>query len=367
MADWTAFSGVSADNVQYIDGKAKADIANICGATTPAAGGATIWVGVMEDANICYASNSNLTSWTVYDNLSGTSEPTEISLAYGKDGSNNPRWVATTDSANAEILYSDDASAGQLWTTVNFASGNLAPKAIAWGNDVWMCVGTMNRTNNVNKVGRSTDGATWSFIDLQSIDSSSLTSTTVTGICTDGAGTWWFGQDNRLYSSRDNGSTWERVSYEPSWQVGAAIADVAVTNNTLVVLTNNNVFSGPLSNHSGGGKEVTTWSAGTALGSSSPVRLATYQGRCMTVWNLRVYRWNVDGTSITGMDNVLFSGNDTFKGIGTDGTTWMICADDGDIKYSQDDGDTWTTAAEGLGRVGEDNIKDIKPDVYLPL
>ena len=64
MADYAKFDGVAAADIVKIDGVTRSDISKVCGTTTPAQG-ATRWVIAMNQQDVCHASATDLTSWTV--------------------------------------------------------------------------------------------------------------------------------------------------------------------------------------------------------------------------------------------------------------------------------------------------------------
>ena len=124
MADYVKVDGVAAADIVKVDGVAVADIVKVDGATKPASG-ATRWVVVMDDAFVGYAENSDRTSWTMYDHLTGTGTQGSSDIAFGKDGSGNGIYVASRMTTTKEILISGtDVTTVADWTVLNLSGSS---------------------------------------------------------------------------------------------------------------------------------------------------------------------------------------------------------------------------------------------------
>ena len=87
MPDYASINGVAAADIASINGVAKASVATVSGAATPASSsGASRWVGVTDGGYVIHAANSDRTSWTVYDGVSGAT-PKAYDIGFGKNNS----------------------------------------------------------------------------------------------------------------------------------------------------------------------------------------------------------------------------------------------------------------------------------------
>ena len=378
MADYEAVNGVVAGSIQAVNGVVKSSIQAVNGATTPASGAsrwAAIYDGSGNDFYIGHAANSDLGSWTLYSG--NTADPHGIRLVYGKDSNGNPKWVAVVSSNNPEIMFDDDndITDGATWGTFNITTGNLKQRAIGWGNNMFVSIGDMTSSNKY--VYRSNDGEDWQHASRAPVDISGLTSistTNVTALATDGAGSWLFGQDTRVYKSTDDGASWALESTP-----GGEIKDIVYTNSTWVLLRKD---SGYAKLQTAAAVDMSSaslsWGTATALSGSSgdlsqnAARMAGAGGRVIAVAGSYCCAANVGGTTVT----VLFNGRvDLGVGsancIATDGTTWLVGHDSGTpsgaITKSTDGGENWSTALAGTAHEGNRKVEDIKADVYLPL
>jgi hypothetical protein len=367
--------GIAWDDVVKVSGVAKASIIKFAGVEGgPAA--ATQWVAAQDDRRIAFAANSDLTSWTSQDAFAGGSSPNpgssndHIHIAYGKDGSGDGRWVASYATNNCELAFSNDPTA-QPWTGINEdSSGNNLPNrvfALQWGNDVWIAVGQMN----TKVLYRSTDGAAWAQIDISGV--TGINGTAIYAVAQNGAGTWWFAQENRIYQSTNDGSGWSLLHtlLNSSNSDPGNIRALHFTNNTLVA----GVDANPGLVFAAASNALTDWSNETELtnGSSAfdqQTQSAAAAGRVVAVGGAAT-KWtmDVDGKSITMDENdVDLSGDDvahgTAKSISTDGVTWVVTCLTGDVFTSTNGGDSWSAAATN---VGSKDMMDNAPNVYLPL
>ena len=199
----------------------------------PPGAAADYWVVGFEagSGDFGYAANTDRTSWTIDDRVSGNA--TAFDAAYGKDGSGNGIFIMTNASTSKDVtISSTDITDGLNWSTVNLSFGSAGrSKSIAWSNDstsstsgVWM-LGT-----NVGEVWRSTNGGTvWS--KLSTSDAPNRNAARIFSLAGNGSGRWAFGQQDRLYYSTNDGATFAKS--EPFTM--ATVLGVAFTNSPLVV------------------------------------------------------------------------------------------------------------------------------------
>lgn len=383
MADLEAIQGVAAASIEAVNGVAKASIQAINGVNVVSSAGATRLVAAMDDAYVAWvniADRAAVATWesnTFKAGASGDSwDLTEI--AYGKDGSGNPFYVAVVNSNNPEILFDDDGDVtdNERWSEVNVVN-NLKQRTVAWGNDVWVTAGMLTSSNKY--IYRSTDGSSYSAIDISGLtDIGSVYTAGIYALTTDGAGTWWFGIKGKIYKSTDNASSW---SLEHTVSVGGgSIWDLVYTNNTLVCL----YLSGGAKLISAAASDTTDWSSavdledanGDGLSPNNTKRMAAAAGRVVCIDTARSLAADVNGKTITiqgTRQDLPDEGN--LNCICTDGQgNWYTGSDGGssgpdggDICESTDNGLSWTKIAEGINVSGDRKIEDIVADVYLPL
>ena len=357
MADYEKVSNVAASNIEKVNNIAKSSIEKINGMTTPSSG-ATYWVAGTDKAFAAFANNSDLTSWTSYDARSGSSEPDYVCIAVGKDGSGNKMWCGNWKASNAELCYTSDPTDSNVWSTVNLTTQG---REIGWGNDVWIYIGVMTSSNKL--VYRSTNGSTWSEIDVSGL--TNIGTQTITALTTNGTGTWWFAQQKRIYISTDNGGdgTWSLHTTESGFN--GDIDDLTYTNDTLVALAGGYLYTAAAS-------DTTDWGTGVQLSSGgSTVNMASAGGRVVVAYSGNFWTFTVSGKTITGDGSAIditTETHSTARCVGTDGTTWLIGTDGGDIFKSTNpvDSSSFSIAELDIGSPAKD-ISDIKADVYLPL
>jgi len=415
MPDIEKLNDVAAADIEAVNGVAKSSIQNINGVDTPSSGQvATRWVavhdGVGNDFYLSYCAHSDRTSWTGTTIISG-SHPDAYALAYGKDGSGNGLWATVTQSGNIEIAHdgNNDVTDGSTWTSVSNDSGGddlMKCRAIAWGNDVWVAMGHM--TGSDTELYRSTDGASWAEIDLSGV--ANMGTQTVYGLASDGAGTWLFGQNNRLYVSTDNASSWSQLS---SYS-GTTICDIGFTNNTWVILgaaspgVLHTTSASDLSTEAGGGSSATWGSLTLRHTTDDPSadtnndinvgQTGSTQGRIacgggvVVVQNTEfVMAADVNGSTVTlkthtagvnssakvsvgrgDSDGVI---NGAINTIATDGNgTWLVGSDGGgdggEVAESTNNGQSWTRVlnnfTHGAGITAR-KFEVIRANVYLPV
>ena len=391
MADYEACNGVAIGSLEACNGVSKSNIESINGLTVPAAAtGATRWVALAEDGFVGYCSNSDRTSWTGYDNDSGTSDAVDI--AFGKDNNGNGIYCGTRTSGSREIVVSGtDVTQVGNWAEVDLPGGTIKQMNIQWGArsngaaaGVWMSVGS--QTGNPAGIFRSIDGAqNWSKIDLSNI-SGHATNKFMNGIANDGSGNWMTLQGEsggRIYYSTDDGASFAASS---PFQIGRGQA-IAYTNNTWVVVYSR---QSNIQVRCAAASDITTWSSELDITPPVPhltqdgqkVSIACANGRCAVVGQADgdVAYFDVNGTTTptlnTASQITSAESSDSIFDVATDGTTWLISCKDGDIyEAAHSDLSSWTRIVDGFqANSGGSNVanreKDlvgICADVILPL
>jgi len=368
VPNYEKVNDVVAGSVAGVNGVAVANIQNVNGQDKPTASGASLWVMLQDDSQAGYASNSafdEASDWTFYDANSSGSDTDFIALCFGKNGSGQDHWVGSWQKDSTEIGYTSDPTNDTAWTTVNLGARVYE---IAWGNDVWIGIGKM--VNGSQKLHRSTDGINWSEIDLSGV--AGIGTSSVFALTTNGAGRWWFGADDRIFESTDNGQSWASIHQFSGWASGTDIDNIAYTNNSLVAIASGDIYSAAIS-------DLTDWSSGVEMASGGSSRhLCSYQGRVCIALSAYFWTFDVDGKTITGHSGTISSGtlprtdistqsHSGAQTINTDGTTWMIGCDTGDIFWTTDPADANSFSNYILNLNSSKHINDIKPDVILPL
>ena len=371
MGDYEKVNNVAASSIEKVNNIAKSSIEKINGMTTPSSG-ATAWAGIHLSREISYAT-SDLTSWSSYDGWQGASSPypggatAPLHLAYGKDGSGNPRRVISLDNNTHELQYTDDPTNGNNHTLVTtLSNGNditMRVFVLWWGNNVWMAAG-----DDGDQLLRSTDGASWSEVDISGATDIN-SGKAIYALISDGAGNWWFAQENRIYKSTNDGQAFSlhHTLVDSGGSDPGDIRGFAYTNNTLVALckSTGDMFSAASS-------DTTDWSNETTLTSvgnfGQQTRIAAAGGRVVIAYNSKFWAADVSGKSITLEHNnaSLPGGHGNARCIATDGTTWVVGCSDGDVITSTDTGDNWAVSATNVAGSNFE-MRDVAGNVYLPL
>ena len=378
MGDYEKVNNVAASSIEKVNNIAKSSVEKINGMTTPSSG-ATLWVAAGNDRIIGHISNTNLlagNNWSSYDAFSGGSSPNpnhsidHINVAYGKDGSGNPFWVSTWESDSPELATHDDATSGP-WTGINTdQAGNALSQrrfAIEWGNNVWVAVGKMG--SSTKYIFRSEIGSDWEQVDISG--ASGITTEGIYTIRTNGSGTWWLAQNNRIYQSTDNAQSFSLLHtlVDSGGSDPGKIRSMVYTNNTLLVgvMNTGEFFTASTS-------DLTDWSTETTLNNHAGVcfdnqsRIAAANGRVVVVGGQFKSTFDISGKSNTmdenGIDLTSAVTHGNLFGVATDGSTWVACCGTGDMFYSTNGGDSWTASTQN---VGNEDMMHIAADVYLPL
>jgi hypothetical protein len=349
------------------------------GYNPPESSTATRWTAGTATEYIGYASNDDRTSWTWYDRIDdGT--PDALDIAYGKDSSGNGIYVVSNDSSTKELsVSSTDVTDGNAWTHKDLSGTGNDQFVVAWTDDssnstagTWMAVGQNGG------VFRSTDGAsTWSEIDMSGITGHDTTK--ITALAGDGSGNWIICQEDRIYSSTNNGSSFS-LAHTLSGESITKITGAAYTNSSWVISYERSTASSKTFLRSCAAGNLTSWSSegggtdsnGTlsnyGSGNLGRTTIAASEGRIVILPHnrTRIGYADVSGTTISNFTTVnLGAGGDNLRDVATDGTTWLICAQDGDLWESTDSGESWSIIATNL-RNSTDDVQCITADVYLP-
>tara|TARA_B100001094_G_scaffold57870_1_gene53329 strand:+ start:2256 stop:3293 length:1038 start_codon:yes stop_codon:yes gene_type:complete len=338
--------------------------------TVPAAAPAADvqWGIVGEDGAIGYGSGSSPTGWTGYRSPNGSNSNDHTDIGYGKDGSGDGLWVRTTSNNNLELAYASDITATGSWTSVNVTGRRYNVK---WANDKWIAVGSMSQDDILT----STDGATWSSVDVSGL--TDLSETDVHSLATDGGNNWIFGQDDRVYASTNHGVNWFLLK---DFDDSSNIREAAYSNNKWYVMrTGINGGSsvekvGVASSASSG-----SWtdSADILIGNNAKAMFASIstgsasESTVIVVNSDDMARSTDSGATFTRTQNCLPFGS--ANGISSDGSgNWVVVHNGGDVSYSNDDGQTWNTGVENLsfvfpGFTSTEAIKSVAPNKVLPL
>ncbi len=315
MPDIEALDGVAAGSIEAVNGVAKANIQAINGCGIPASG-ASLWCIVGADGAVATAAHSDLNDWTGYVSTNmGTKDYNYV--AYGKDGSGDPLWVAVDENGNREIRYSSDPTNTSGWSDTNVAAGKLY--AVLWGNNVWMASG-QNGT-----LWRSTDGSNWSQVDMSGVTGWFTTGVDVRHLSSDGAGTWMCDNHDQIFKSTNDGQTWAKV-YDT--------ADSPVSD------ANYMVRGIAYSTHSGTSRWV------VLVRKSGNTRVIHATAADTSSWTLAT----LGGSAASGQNLIPHSN----RHIAAAGSTVMMASGD-NISRSTDGGQDWTyTSADGddLPRTG---------------
>ena len=378
MPDIEALNAVAAGDIEGVNGVAKADIETVNGAGIPASG-ATRWVVATENGYIAYAANSDRTSWTAYDGVSGTEDNDDI--GFGKNNGGSAIYIATRNGSTRELTISGtNVTTDAEWTDINLdGADNDRIMQILWGArsdgtaaGTWMAVGDQDG----EQIYRSIDGgANWSAIDLSGL-TNHATNDYINGVASDGSGNWMFAQDDRLYYSTNDGASFAVSTPFTSGGTPGRPQGIVYTNSSWVLCYSR---SSAIRFRSCAGSDITDW--GTEVDGINmthltanhlTVKMAAAAGRVAAISELDddLNYFDVSGKAISNLAKVdLSMGADKAEDIATDGSSWLIAATDGDIWESTDSAESWSQTVDGFQADGSNtlDLQSITCDVLLPL
>jgi len=385
MPDIAAINGVAIADIASFSGVAKASL-KVNGCDAPASG-ASLWCIVGADGCVATAAHSDLNAWTGYVSSNmGTTDYNAV--GYGKDGSGDPLWVAVDSNGNREIRYSSDPTNTQGWSDTNVAAGKLY--AVLWGNNVWMAAG-QNGT-----LWRSTDGASWSAVDMSGATGWFTNGVDVRHLASDGAGTWMCDNHDQIFKSTDNGASWAKVydtADSPLSDDGFKIRGIAYSTHSgtsrWVVFARD---SGQTRIIHATAADTSSWTVATLDGGAlQNQNLIAHSNRHIAAAGstvIMVVADNVSRSTDGGQDWTYYtSDNDDLprtdaRGLATDGNgTWVVVHDSGRVSINTNDGaaGSWaeqTGVQDGgsntnlrfpTGGNNVENLDAVAANVLLPL
>ena len=382
MPDISTMDGVAAADIGSIDGFAKANISTLGGVSVPASG-ATQWGIGTKDAGVGYAASSDLTSWTAYEPVASgvdlaSSSQDFVNLTYGKDDSGNPLWALVWGNGTMEIIVNDDITDQDGWGVNHLGTTGNKQYAIAWGEDgsggnQWISIGKFNSTRSLS--WRSATGHSWSSVDMTGLSGWNYDKP-VFGIATDGAGTFMFPQEDRIYRTVDGGANWT-LAHDFN-TVHYKLKNIVYTNSSWVVLGEDEEGADNTIYLACAASDVTDWTAyDSGIGTSVDVQFAAAAGTVICSNGSAWERFTVSGKTIsslvkhaTGLNNGPLPGFGNAGDVAGDGGgNWIIVGNAGDICTSTDDGVNFSQSVNGLAVEGTqvEDIQAVAANVYLPL
>jgi hypothetical protein len=363
---YSKLNGIDAAAIASVNGIPKGSIASVNGATTPVTSADNLWIVVASDGGYGHATASAgdpIDAWTGYRDPDTVTD--YVQIAYGEDGTANPRWVSTSTSGNRELRWSDDPETDGTWTDINISSGRIY--SLMWGNNKWMGVGQMSVTQTVLT---SSDGATFGTLDVSSLPD--IDTQDAEGIGTDGVNNWIFAQRDRLYASNNNGLSWYLLK---DFADSRRCTAIHYSNSRWFVwctaTATGEVVSYADAASSGSWTDTAdTNLGGTAVGPHMAACVSTASAGLSTVIAVNSNDiWRSTDSCATGARflNVLPYGS--ANSIAGDGAgNWVVVHNAGNISYSVDDGTTWSSGANGLVfDSGTENINHLAVNKSFPL
>ena len=364
MSNYSSLNSISIDNVASVNGVAKLQVASINAGTGSSDEPIVIWGIAGADGAVGYGSGSSPSNWIGYRSPADASANDHVDLGYGRDGAGNPRWVRTTSNNNLELGFSNNITDSGGWTNVNVTGRRYNVK---WANNKWIAVGSTGQ----NDILVSTDGASWSSVDVSGLG---LSGTNITSLATDGGNNWIFGQNAKVYASSNHGVGWYLLK---DFDDNSNIHEAAYSNNKWYVFRTdvggNNVAEkvGVATSASSGSwvdsADLGIGDAGRAMFASVSTGSAA-QSTVIVVNSNDVARSVDSGANFTLLTNSLPHGS--ARSVVSDGAgNWVISHDSGKISYSSDDGQTWSNGTPSGIQFGSgtEDIDVVAVNKLLPL
>jgi hypothetical protein len=309
-------NGACRDNIIAVNGIAKASMNNRDGffLLTP------LWTGVGRDGEVMYSSDS--LTWSEYQSPGGeTSDYWDIS--FGKDGSNDPRWIIST-TTDPELRYSADPTAGGVsWSSIDFPGSSDISRTVEYSD-----TGTWIAGTSEDVVFRSTDGGdSWTEITAVAAGGGNMLC-----LATDGEGTWLVGGVSKILKSYDDGL---------NWYVSAVLGQVngLEYNNGVWFLASNTTTSYRITAIAQS-DTIDTWSSVSGISEGLWAICHITGDTWMTA--------NKSNTPYLSTDNcaswnaVTSPSAGQIMGLASDGTTVAVGGKDSKIHTSTDNGSSWT-------------------------
>ena len=407
MADYEKVSNVASDDIEKVNNIAKSSIEKINGLTTPSGTTtATRWVVASQNGYLAHAAASDLTSWTAYDAYDEDSQsPTAAqntgdseSIAFGRNSSGGDVYLATRSqehpsTAGTKIreltISGSDVTASGEWTNIDVdsdANSKNIVMQILWGArsdgtaaGTWIAVGKQGS----GEIFRSTDGgSSFSAVDISGLSghlSGNNNQPYINGVASDGQGNWMFAQAARIYYSTDDGASWA-VSTPFSSNTPGRCQALVYTNSSWVYIYSR---GSEIRFRSCAASDITDWGSEVTNNPADPggnMQHTATQGRSVkataaggtvlvatendTILNYFTVSGKTIGTptEVTGFSNI--------RGVATDGTTWIVASNGGDL-YSAATADlsSWTQRLDGFQSDGSSalNFEAVCGNVTYPL
>ena len=312
-------NGACRDNIMAVNGIAKASTSNREGffLLSP------LWVGVGRDGRVMYSPDA--INWVEYESPPGESSD-YWDVSFGKDSSNNQRWIVATNTS-PEIRYSADPAVSNSWSSIDFSGTNDVTRVVEYGaNGTWIAA-------TGDDVFRSTDGGdTWTKI-------TDVVSGAGLNIClaTDGIGNWVMGGGVKVLKSTDDGLNWyvtlQSVGQTNGVEYNNGIwfrAGNGSTSHRIASLTDNN--------------SVDNWSSVTGLSNSALWAICHIDGDTwMTANKGNTLYISTDNCASWTNAGLASPSSGQIMGLASDGTTVVSVGKDNKVNTSTDNGQSWTT------------------------
>ena len=401
MSEYVKVNAVEAADIVKINGIEKASVAKCAGLLTPV-GGASRWVVATQNGHLAHAAASDLDSWTAYDAFDedGQSPATtqsagdSESIAFGRNASGGDVYLATRSQEHPQTsgtkireltISGSDVTASGEWTNIDVDSDSDSKNIvmqILWGArsdgtaaGTWIAVGKQGSGD----IFRSTDGgSTFSAVDISGLSghqSGNNNMPYINGVASDGQGNWMCAQASRIYYSTDDGASWA-VSTPFSSDTPGRCQALVYTNSSWVYIYSR---GSQIRFRSCAASDITDW-CDEVDNNSLNMNHTAQNGRSVkataaggtvlvaTENDTILNYFTVNGKTIGTPAEV--SGFSNIRGVATDGTTWIVASNGGDL-YTADTADlsSWTQRLDGFQADGSSalNFEAVCGNVTYPL